>query len=361
MKYIEYGFLMLMVLIVGNGIRHLFWEPVVTKYKTVILSKLLLIIGVVCTIIFSTITWFLLETDTVISQIIFMLFSFLSSSLIIGYCNCRIQYDDNEFTVKNFWGIKHTYSYRDITGIYGKKKDVKLFLGKRMVRIDELAVGKYQFLSFAKKQYRKWNQGKSIPVVLPKIDIFKGNIENPGQILAVYFFILLLVAATLIVLYTQVIINTIKAENLKYTSLIFHQCEMVDEDLKLCADGDSQYYHISDYENWIEDIDKFISLCNGQTEFEIGYKILEDKNDSYCEIVSMAVKEGISFFTLDDVNQRHVEEGWKAFWFLAGMGIIWCIFIVVSIYVGRNPQKFSLRFVSFFFKKDCILYQHHKK
>ncbi len=361
MKYIIYVFLLFIALILGNGIRHLFRKPAETNYKTVVLPKFLLIVGLIGTGIFFIVTLLQLRNNTTIGQIVFMMFSLLCSSLIIAYCNCRIEYDDSAFTAKSFWGIKHTYSYGEITGIRGKDRDVKLFLGKRVVRIDEIAVGKDQFLSFAKKQYRKWNQGKSIPMLPPKMDIFKGNIDQAGEIFGIYIVIQVICIAALILVYTQFVANSIKADDLKYGTFVFHECETIDEDLHLYIDGESQYYQIYDYKNWFPDVNGFMSLCHGETEFEVSYIIVDDENDSYGQIVSMAEKGGASFFTLDDVNRKYEEEGWKCFWLFLGLNILWFAFSLLSIYVGRNPNKFSRRFIRLFFKDGYVLYRHSKK
>lgn len=52
MKYIIYVFLLFIALILGNGIRHLFRKPAETNYKTVVLPKFLLIVGLIGTGIF---------------------------------------------------------------------------------------------------------------------------------------------------------------------------------------------------------------------------------------------------------------------------------------------------------------------
>lgn len=81
---------------------------------------------------------------------------------IIGYCNCRISYNEECFTVKNFFGVRRTFTYEQITAI-SMRKDSTIYIGKYKVRIDELAVGGTEFLTFIEKNYRKRHRGKSIP------------------------------------------------------------------------------------------------------------------------------------------------------------------------------------------------------
>lgn len=221
MKSIIYIFLLFAIIIWINGIHHLFQKPDETKYKTVILSKFLLKIGIVTTGIQCLITLIIAWNSVNIFGMLLAIFLFLPCSLIIAYCNCRIFYDESGFTAKSFFGIKRTYSYREITGIYGKAGDVQIFMGKRVVRIDEIADGKFEFIFFAQKQYGKWNNGKTIPVVPPK-DVFKGNVERGGEILCVYLlFILLCVAMIIISFIGAIIVGPVKAEDVENASLVF--------------------------------------------------------------------------------------------------------------------------------------------
>ena len=42
--------------------------------------------------------------------------------------------------------------------------------------------------------------------------------------------------------------------------------------------------------------------------------------------------------------------------FVAGLCLVWGAFVVCSIIEGRNPRKFSKRFVRLFFKDGYIKY-----
>ncbi|MDR0890257.1 MAG: hypothetical protein LBM28_06410, partial [Oscillospiraceae bacterium] len=160
MDYILRGLTILIIIVLTNGILSILRKPVEASAQAVVLPKLLFWLGVIgagffvipCIII-------LLTTESNWLILPFLAFSCLGASLIIAYCNCRIQYGETTFISKNFWGIKREYTYAEITAIRGKDRDVKVYLGKHRVRIDQLAVGKYEFLSFAKKHYRKMHNG----------------------------------------------------------------------------------------------------------------------------------------------------------------------------------------------------------
>ena len=361
MKSIIYIFLLFAIIIWINGIHHLFQKPDETKYKTVILSKFLLKIGIVTTGIQCLITLIIAWNSVNIFGMLLAIFLFLPCSLIIAYCNCRIFYDESGFTAKSFFEIKRTYSYREITGIYGKAGDVQIFMGKRVVRIDEIADGKFEFIFFAQKQYGKWNNGKTIPVVPPK-DVFKGNVERGEGILFAYLLLILFCVVILIAaIVNLIVVGPLKAEDLENTSLVFSRYEIVEEDLNLYVDNESMYYKIPYYTDWLQDFDEFKFYYDSKSKFEIGYIVCEDQGASYAEIKSISVQGGISFFTLEDKNNRRIQNGWILIGVAAGGALIFVVMMVLSIYVGRHPEKITPRVGRIFFRDRAFQGKKQKR
>ena len=188
----------------------------------------------------------------------------LGGDIILGYFNCRVAYREEDFTVRNFWGVKRTYIYDQITGIQGtaKSRTIRLHVGGKVVKLEDFAVGREQFLSFAKKQYRKGHNGEAIPVLPPKKDLFNGNVENPVDQIAGYVIVTLVLLA----------------------ALVF-----------------------------------------------FGWFLYRDRNNPE------AVRKGLTVLAI-----------------FGGLSLIWIGVLVFIVYVLRNPQKFSRRFLKFFGFRECI-------
>ena len=152
------------------------------KPNTVELPRWMLILGLAVGLPTLAASLFLLLRGERVGSIVCLCMALLSGSLVLAYCNCRIFYDKDGFTAKSFFGSAHRYTYGDVSSIQGRQKDIKLFVGKRTIRLDALAVGRDHFLTFSKKQYRKQHGGRSIPAVRPgsgvRGDLFRGNLEN---------------------------------------------------------------------------------------------------------------------------------------------------------------------------------------
>ena len=129
---------------------------------------------------------------------IFLCISMLGGTLSLAHLNCRITFDQESFTHKNFLGIKHTYTYDQITGLKeGTHEDI-FYMGRHFAMIDEYSVGAMDFEIMAKKRYQALSGGKPIPRVKPKLpDVFNGHVEGGAGLIVVYIGVTLLFLALL--------------------------------------------------------------------------------------------------------------------------------------------------------------------
>lgn len=328
-------------------------RPVSAKEQTVTLPKLFPIIGTIASVVFMVvagIALFLNESTALF--IIFIVISICGAALIAAYCNCRIIYDESTFTSKSFFGCKHTYTYDQITAIQDKSADIKIYIGKRVVRIDELAVGKYEFLAFANIQYQKLNNGKSIPSRALKTDIFNGNVERPGEFVFAYIVISLFCIGMIVLCAIISVPRT--ADDLEYASLAFERYEIQDKDLLLYAKDDPKYYIIPEYEALLSDANEFISLCNSGEIFDVGFVVYDKADVPHYAPESIKKSDGTVCLSMEAVHDYQRGNSLVYCLLLVGFAVVCFAYIAVSIYVGRNPEKFSRRFIRLFFKDGYI-------
>ena len=96
-----------------RGVLALLHRPRQAKSQMVIWSKLMLVIGILgCSLCLLLAIWGYVDRKNALGRsawpgIIF----FIGRRPHCGFFHCRISYGEQGFTVKNFWGIKRTYSY----------------------------------------------------------------------------------------------------------------------------------------------------------------------------------------------------------------------------------------------------------
>lgn len=266
MRYAASAISIPLIGLVVGGVMALLRRPRKAKGQTVVWSKGMLVIGLLgCGLWLLLALWGGVDNDAPGVVVLCLVVSFfLGGDIILGYFNCRVAYREEGFTVRNFWGVKRTYTYDQITGIQGtaKSRTIRLHVGGKVVKLEDFAVGREQFLSFAKKQYRKGHNGGAIPVLPPKKDLFNGNVENPVDQIAGYVIVTLVLLA----------------------ALVF-----------------------------------------------FGWFLYRDRNNPE------AVRKGLTVLAI-----------------FGGLSLIWIGVLVFNVYVLRNPQKFSRRFLKFFGFRECI-------
>lgn len=112
--------------------------------KTLRLSKLFLYVGLFGNVFFAVLWFVSVRTEgmDILFHIIYGFFELIGLILMMSYLIYSITYDDNEFTVRNILGIKHTYRYDQVTGIEIEKgKQTKLVIGKKKYVIDFFHIG----------------------------------------------------------------------------------------------------------------------------------------------------------------------------------------------------------------------------
>ena len=93
----------------------------------------------------------ILDGDILLS-ILFVALSLLGTTLIVAFVNCRITYDENEFTAKNFFGIKRTFKYEQVTAIKVRTHETFIYVGKHRVMVDELSKGGAEFIALVREK-----------------------------------------------------------------------------------------------------------------------------------------------------------------------------------------------------------------
>lgn len=328
-------------------------KPRASREGVVYLSPVLLWVGIICTALFlipglivplATGSW---ETWP------FLCFAVLGASLIVGYINCRIWYNEDGFAVKYFLGYRRHFSYSEIESIQGWRRDVKLKVRGCTVRVDEVAVGKWEFLDFARKKYRIHSGGKAIPVVKKsKWDPFNGHVDNPGEFVFAYLLLLVFMPGAMLVCW--LVTEPTPMEEMTFVTAEVAWTKPAEDDktdLVLYAGGTEM--EIWGYKNTLSDPDAFLRGCKNGEIFTVGYRTVTNDEDEITGFSAEYIQDssGKIWITPEMAKNNRFREVAVIFGVLE---LIWLAFCGASIYVGRNPHKFSKKTVRLFFKDGYV-------
>lgn len=328
--------------------------------RTVVNPKWLLVTGVVGVVVllsFTLLCLFKISDNTSIAfSAVFILFSFWPAIMIISFINCRVYYDDDGFIYKNFFGKKQRYSYSEIDCIhYRRKGDYGIKVNGKEILIEALAIGSSTFMLFAKEKCRQLNGGRDVPDFSPKakLDLFKGNIKNPEAHVIIYS--LLLVLSMLVF-----VLAVIPTEPTQKSELIFVEesvlnYEVQDDTLVFEVDGVKLGLYLYGYNQTVTDIEKLYYLFESKEQLRIGYNPPSFRSLSGNRVEYIEDSEGVVYTTPEDYIQyykENIEPNSDLICTLLVLTIL--VYIVFSIYVGRNAQRFNKRLVNLFFKGNLV-------
>lgn len=316
----------------------------------VYLNPVLLWVGIVCTVLFLIPGLIVPLATGDWGTWPFLLFAAMSGSLIVAYRNCRIWYDEEGFTASYFLGCRRHFTYDEIESIEGLNRDVKLKVRGCTVRVDEAAVGRREFLSYARKRYRTGHGGKPIPAVQNrKWDIFNGHVDNPGEFLAAYVFISLFFPVLIIILLfvsgpTPVEEMAAFTGPLEYASI---------EDNDLLLRGNGRELEIWDYQNTLTDPEAFLQRCRIGETFHAAYRTVTNDDGEITDYSVEYIEDlrGRIWITPEAAYRNRMTDTVLLF---GVMELIWLLICGMSIYVGRNPRKFSKKVIRLFFKEGYV-------
>lgn len=343
------------------------------------LPRLMLIIGIICTAVFLVPAVWIVFFEKDLMGLAFFGGSLLSSSLIIAYINQRIYYDSEGFTAKSFFGIKRRYSYSDIEYSIGNiphdldlviddedfddidyvldlmTEDIRLMVRGKKILIDQIAVGGIEFLAFAQKQYKIFNGGRPIPEKkkTTKCDaIFNGNVKNATATIVIDIVVLVVwLGLFLLIPLTNV---PGKMEDLKIQTVTVQSYKADEEYLYLDIDGFEDEIFLRGYTETFDDVNALLAVLDSKEPIEIGYETVNDDGDIYHRIEYVKDNNGNVLTTPEDFHEFYQHDVKKFMLIFGAIVILWIGYIILSIYVGRNPEKFSAKFVHKFFKEGTI-------
>ena len=350
------GLSFLIIPIIVSGVLAFLRQPKKAEKGKVYLPKFFVMLGLITSTIFlipTLITAFLDEPIWV--PILFLAFSLLGASFIIAFVNCRVSYDEDGFVSKNFFGVKRKFTYDQVTAIKENMHEDYICIGKRKVMIDEVSVGRIEFIAYLRKRYRILHKGQALPIIQKnKHDIFNGNVDDVFGFMFAYIMIGVVIVAFTIFLVWHIYGNPCTIDNTIEQKVSFTSCIAKDDEIVLTS-TDNKLYKIRFIGEGF-DSDEIKSVCDGKTVVTTYSKeVTPDDAGNYYAIKAIRY-ESTNLLSFDETNRWHQEEYWPLLFFPIVFAIVWGAYVAGSIIVGRNPKRFSKKVVKLFFKDGYVKY-----
>lgn len=326
----------------------------IKKNGVVSISPIALVVGIICVIVFSIFTILSLISKSYGTAIGFSVFVLLGLSLIVAFINCRIYYEPNQFTYKNFFGLKRTYKYSEITGIKYGTSDTIIYVGKKKILMDSMADSK-NFLRLVKS---KTNQ--SVKGVREKL--FNDNVYNSGEFIFAYSIVPIFIIGVMIFL--NILGKPLKLEDLNcITTKITSYNEYINDEgnthLELSLEGYNPNFVIYFYQEDMENFSQFESAVSSEVEFNIYFdKSVEDFENTGSGVAMLTDIDGNTYLSLDTTNARDKENLNIVNIMSSILLVSMIIFMLIAFYVMSHADRFP-NAIKWFVKEDYLKYKNY--
>ena len=202
------------------------------------------------------------------------------------------------------------------------------------------------------EQYRLLHDGQELPSPQKsKRDIFKGNVEFTGAhvgnyILGGVVFLGILAFSLWISFFSKHDETNTLREELCFTSCAASETTVF---LEL---PDQPAYRIRIDET--VDVAAIAAKCDGQTPLTVYSEDVHPRRSEPFHRVYALFCDGEELLSFEESDRLH-GKAFRPFTLVVGvLTLLWGLFVIFSIIVGRNPQKFSQKTWNFFFDNKYI-------
>ena len=280
-------------------------------------------------------------------------FTALGWALMLAYCNCWIDYDQEGFTHSNLLGIRRRFSYADIAPICKARykqalagHDLRFRAGRRSVLIDTMSQNREDFLLTLSKRLRRDQWTEEAP---RGWDPYGHNVPQPdGWFLFVVIHLLLLALFVFFVLVVAAYFSPAETpESTDHVVLSFLDYrEGGKGNWNLNASDGKQYYLDTDTKKLGLSPE---TVCDGKTVYDV---YLHHGTRSIEALRTQAGEDLLTFAQSNELSNRDNKIGIPIFLlFLAAL--VWVD--VGMIRTARHPERYSVRYRRFFWQDNYLI------
>ena len=353
----------LLILAITCGTTQLYLEKkikqkdIMDRRNIIVPSSIMWIIGFISGLIFAVICVMAYRDDDAEGVFVgFGIFIWLGIFLMVGWLSQIIIYDDQGFVKGWIPGFKKHYLYKDFTAMKKKTNGVIFYIGKKKIGFDYFLGSAYGFTGYAIKRNRELT-GKFLPndTTIPKWDVFKGHVESPESFIFVGILMMIFTLSLPAIFLFSAFDSVTEADTIGMEITI--ESYVIEKDtLVLNVIENDINYEIYGYESCENVLSYVTEAIQSQGPMQVEVLPIKEDDESIREydIYSMQDLQGNKYVTYEMMNRAREKSGLRDALISCSFFVVWMLFSLMTIYVGRNPHKFSKRVQRWFFKDGYI-------
>ena len=262
-------------------------------------------------------------------------------AMMTAGCLPCIRWNMEGFVVRTFFGRTHECTWADMISWNSPAVEVWIVTAKGRFFIDGMASGREQFLHAAAQRCKNARLTKSAP-----FDLFNGHVREPGNMLAALVLIGL-VGAFLGGIGLHQLLVSVTEDNTQTVAIVVERYAVEDDAFELYS-GDEVYrvqYDENKMAERMENVD-LPALCEAWVR----------PGKSSIRVYALTASDGTHLLTFEEINRNRTQVG--VFMLLMTAVVGWII--VMTILVGRHPERYSKRWHKALFKPGVLMMNAHR-
>lgn len=265
----------------------------------------------------------------------------LSAAVVTAGCLPCIRWNREGFTVRTFFGRTHECTWADMRSVGSPLGDSWIVSAKGRFFMDSMAVGSASFVAAA------IHRGKDVKQGSAPFDIFRGHVQEPGGMLAALVLMGFL-GALLLGLGLNEMVTPVTEENTLPTVIQAEGWENSGDHFDLYGGGD--VYRVQYDER------KMARRFKG-LEAPVTMEARVRPGRECIKVYALTATDGTALLTLEEVNRNSREVGV----FLLALAALCAAMIVLTILVGRHPEKHPAWLRKMLFKPGMLVWEEEDK
>lgn len=252
-----------------------------------------------------------------------------------------IIYDDKGFILRKKPFLRQYYGYHEITAVCRREVDTTIYIEKKYIKLNHIMANEAEFLDYTLWNYRRI-YGENPPADHTEFtaDIFNGHVNNIAEAVFFYVFLSLFIfGIPVYLLYDAHKITT--EEETEYLELRVTDYKITENGIMMISDDYKDYFFLGSYKNYGNRINEMLEAVEDKRVLYVNVVYSNIRGDTSYTIFNIEDENGKVYVSFDEVNKSRMENGVKAFpleMLFSGICFLW---VIKSIMVTKNPEKYS--------------------
>ncbi len=184
--------------------------------------------------------------------------------------------------------------------------------------------------------------------------LFRKNVKQPVSFIVIYSLMMAL-CIIMIVIISVLGFKQTRAEELTYADVTVKDLETVKSDIRITTHETDYYFVLCGHKKLLKDDPELIEkLSESGAAFRFGYEMLGSTGKEYGFVSNVLLQDGTELLSIETANIYGRNNTILGIAFFSGFFVLFLFSMLITVRIGRHPERYSKRIKRLFFKDGYI-------